>query len=158
MARELKIVVMGSEDVGKTSLMDALLNNVSKVEHNGTTVAIDYGRLELADKKLHFFGTPGQERFGFMRELAIEGANYAILVLDATIGLRAVDLQIIDMLSNKNIPFTVFINKMDLCAESNAHDIINRLGSLDKDFQKIVRGSIYRKEGLTEIYDQLNII
>ena len=58
------------EDVGKTTLMENLITNVGKVEHNGTTVAIDYGRIEMDDKKFHFFGTPGQERFGFMREIA----------------------------------------------------------------------------------------
>jgi small GTP-binding protein len=149
---------MGSEDVGKTSLMDALIKNVSKVEHKGTTVAIDYGRIELLDKKLHFFGTPGQERFGFMREVAIEGADYGILVLDATIGLRNVDLEIIKMLSKRKIPYSVFINKMDLCNESNALEIKKSLVILDENIQNIIHGSIRRKEGLSEIFNQLNII
>ncbi|ABO35988.1 small GTP-binding protein [Methanococcus maripaludis C5] len=157
MVKELKIVVMGSEDVGKTTLMEKLIKNIGKVEHNGTTVAIDYGRIEMGDKKFHFFGTPGQERFGFMREIAIEGADYAFLVLDATVGLRKVDLDIIGLLTNKNIPFSVFINKMDLCNESNAIDIINNLNCLTEN-SNIVTGSIYRKEGLSEIIDQLKII
>ncbi|WP_459201537.1 GTP-binding protein [Methanococcus sp. CF] len=157
MVKELKVVVMGSEDVGKTTLMETLIKNVGKVEHNGTTVAIDYGRIEIDNKKLHFFGTPGQERFGFMREIAIEGADYALLVLDATVGLRTVDLDIIKLLSNKNIPFSIFINKMDLCNESNAHEIINSLNGLTKN-SEIVTGSLYRNEGLSEIMDILKII
>ncbi|MBB6401574.1 hypothetical protein HNP92_000859 [Methanococcus maripaludis] len=157
MVKELKIVIMGSEDVGKTTLMENLIKNVGKVEHNGTTVAIDYGRIEMDDKKFHFFGTPGQERFGFMREIAVEGADYAFLVLDATVGLRKVDNDIINLLSTKNIPFSVFINKMDLCNESNAVEIINNLNGLIES-SNIVKGSIYRKEGLSEIMDQLKII
>jgi len=157
MVKELKIVVMGSEDVGKTTLMENLITNVGKVEHNGTTVAIDYGRIEMDDKKFHFFGTPGQERFGFMREIAIQGADYALLVLDATVGLRNVDLDIINLLTNRDIPFSVFINKMDLCNESNAIEIINRLNGLTEN-SSIITGSIYRKDGLSEIMDQLKII
>ncbi|WP_332244310.1 GTPase [Methanococcus aeolicus] len=38
MSKEPKIVVMGSENVGKTTIMEKLIGNIGKVEYNGTTV------------------------------------------------------------------------------------------------------------------------
>ncbi|MDK2790307.1 MAG: uncharacterized protein PWP15_814 [Methanothermococcus sp.] len=157
---EIKIVVMGSQDVGKTTLMENLLDNVSKVEHNGTTVAIDYGKTILNGKKVHFFGTPGQEKFEFMREIALTGADFVIVVLDGSVGLRNVDKKIIDVLNTKKIPYIVFINKMDLCEDcekiKQLKDYIRELNEENgQNCKDIFEGSILNGNGTSELMDFL---
>ena len=61
MSKEIKIVVMGSEDVGKTTLMENLIGKIGKVEHNGTTVAIDYGNIEIEGKRYIYLELSGKK-------------------------------------------------------------------------------------------------
>ncbi|CAB3287288.1 protein of unknown function [Methanocaldococcus lauensis] len=43
--------MVGSSDVGKTTLMENLIGKIGKVEHNNITIAIDYGSLTINGKK-----------------------------------------------------------------------------------------------------------
>ncbi|MDQ7055912.1 MAG: ATP/GTP-binding protein [Persephonella sp.] len=76
----VKILVTGHFSAGKTEFIknitgDTLLTEVSlssqeeKSVKEKTTVAMDYGKLEIKGKKVHLFGTPGQERFDFMLDI-----------------------------------------------------------------------------------------
>jgi len=48
-----------------------------------TTVAMDYGVMALDNgEKIHLYGVPGQERFGFMWEILTEGGIGLILLLN----------------------------------------------------------------------------
>jgi hypothetical protein len=154
MSKELKVVIMGSEDVGKTTLMENLLGNIGKVEHNGTTVAIDYGNIELNGKKIHIFGTPGQERFEFMRELTLNGTNFVILVIDATVGLRQTDRNILNLLNNRKIPYVVFINKTDIC-DKESDELMNEISPLCSNCNAIIFGSALEKTGFDNLKDFL---
>jgi small GTP-binding protein len=158
MSKEIKIVVMGSEDVGKTTLMENLIGKIGKVEHNGTTVAIDYGNIEIDGKKIHLFGTPGQERFEFMRELTLNGTDFVLLVLDATTGLKQTDKNIISTLCSKKIPYAVFINKTDLCHGEELENLKKEIHSLCSDCGYIIEGSATKKEGFDELEDVLKNI
>ncbi|XRO74802.1 GTP-binding protein [Methanocaldococcus sp. 28A] len=146
---EIKVVVIGSSDVGKTTLMENLIGRIGKVEHNGITTAIDYGSLTINDKKIHFFGTPGQKRFEFMRELALKGTNLALVVLDASRGITKEDEEIIKLLESKQIPYGVFINKTDI-GEININDVYNLCNP-----KFVVKGSAIKKEGINELFNEI---
>ncbi|ACV24010.1 GTPase domain-containing protein [Methanocaldococcus fervens] len=149
MKKEIKVVVIGSSDVGKTTLMENLIGKIGKVEHNGITTAIDYGSLKIDDKKIHFFGTPGQKRFEFMRELALRGTDFALLVLDASKGVTEEDKEIIKMLESKKIPYGVFINKVDV-GEIDAEKIYNLCSP-----EFIAKGCAIKKEGFDELINKI---
>ncbi|MFA9429178.1 ATP/GTP-binding protein [Egicoccus sp. AB-alg2] len=99
--RSFKIVVTGPFDAGKTTLIRTISEiavvsterDVSTYDHGvvgqrhsgRTTVAMDFGRVSLADDlALHLFGTPGQERFEFMWQILAEGMLGFVLVVDAS--------------------------------------------------------------------------
>ena len=112
--KETKIVVLGTYNSGKTTTLEQICNNRAKVEYNGTTTALDYGNTLINGEKVHFFGTPGQERFRFMRRILSEGLDGAILVVDNSNGITSTDLEILERLNGFQVPYVVFANKQDL--------------------------------------------
>jgi uncharacterized protein len=93
---QYKIIFTGPVGAGKTTAIqsisdappiktDALASDMTKLKKGSTTVAMDYGVMNLTDgEKIHLYGTPGQERFDFMWDILITGGIGLILLLDNT--------------------------------------------------------------------------
>jgi uncharacterized protein len=112
--KEIKIVVLGTYNSGKTTILERICHNKAKVEYNGTTTGLDYGNTIILGEKVHLFGSPGQERFSFMREILSEGLDGAIVVVDNSQGITNTDQEIIKGLDTNQLPYVVFANKQDL--------------------------------------------
>ena len=115
--KKCKIVVFGAFGAGKTTLIKTLDPASSHVEATctggTTTVALDYGRVQLNGTHIHIFGTPGQERFEFAREIIGRGMDGAILLVDATSPVDDFIHHLYDSLSSSGIPVVIFLNKCD---------------------------------------------
>lgn len=113
--KKCKIVIFGAFGAGKTTLVRTLDQDSRHVEAdctNGTTtVALDYGRLEVNGVSVHLFGTPGQERFEFAREIISKGMDGAILLVDATSTIDDFTKHLFDSLSSARVPLVIFLNK-----------------------------------------------
>ena len=79
-----RILVIGPPNAGKTTVVRALCGNSVSVDTMGTTVAFDYGNLDLSGLEAEVIGTPGQERFEFMFGIFAREVSGILLVLDAT--------------------------------------------------------------------------
>ena len=83
-----KIVVFGAFGAGKSTLIQTLDPQAKHIEAEcaggSTTIALDYGRVQIGEKRVYLYGTPGQERFEFAREIIGKGMDGAILLVDAT--------------------------------------------------------------------------
>jgi len=122
---ELKILITGHFSAGKTSFIKSITgNSVStevnltesseKKEKNSTTVAMDYGKIEVSDIKVHLFGTPGQERFDFMLDILGKDMDGAIIVIDSTDRKAPEKTKpFINFLKKSGKPFIVACNKQD---------------------------------------------
>jgi signal recognition particle receptor subunit beta len=130
-AASTKIVIAGGFGVGKTTLVgsvseivplrtEALVTNESEGVDDlaavptkaTTTVAMDFGRLTLAeDLVLYLFGTPGQRRFWFMWDDLCRGAIGAIVLVD-TARLDE-SFSPLDYFESKGLPFIVAVNQFD---------------------------------------------
>ena len=93
---QYKIIFTGPVGSGKTTAIqsisdippvktDAVASDMTKIRKSQTTVAMDYGVMNLDDgEKIHLYGTPGQERFDFMWDILTTGGIGLILLLDNT--------------------------------------------------------------------------
>lgn len=137
----VKVVVMGREDAGKSTLIKRLAGNARNIEHSGITVSMDLGYTTFGDKKVFFFGTPGQERFDFMRKVLSEGVDFGIVVIDSSRELTKADASIISDMKQVGAPYMVFLNKTDL-------------GDMNHDFGvQTVKGSALHGDGVNKVVE-----
>lgn len=127
----VKIVIAGGFGVGKTTAVSAISEIIpltteapitsvaAQIDSTGevpaktaTTVALDFGCITIDEGlKLYLFGTPGQDRFGFMWRDLSQGALGALVVVDA----RRIDdcYPAVDYFEKLDMPFVVAVNLFD---------------------------------------------
>lgn len=114
----MKIVVFGSFHAGKSTFISTIDPDSRHVDTDcadgTTTVALDFGRVVINNCVIHLYGTPGQERFGFAREIIMRGMDAALLLVDCTCAVDEFTRQLYDDLTRSGIPLGVVMNKCDL--------------------------------------------
>ncbi|MCQ8893373.1 MAG: GTP-binding protein [Methanolinea sp.] len=115
---KLKVVVFGAYNAGKSTLIQTLDPSARHVEaHTGegdTTIALDYGRVVVHALNVYLFGTPGQDRFEFVRQIIARGMDAAILVVDCSVPPDEFTLHLYSAISGQRVPLAVILNKCDL--------------------------------------------
>ena len=83
----LKIIILGSSEVGKTCILNRYFNNEFK-ENSLSTIGIDFQtkffKFEDRKIKVNYTDTAGQEKFRAISVNYIKGTNGVILVFDIT--------------------------------------------------------------------------
>jgi signal recognition particle receptor subunit beta len=136
-----KIVIAGGFGVGKTTAVSqvseipvltteaAMTEVAAAIDRTGevpekttTTVALDFGRITIDDQiRLYLFGTPGQDRFGFMWTELTDGALGALVIVDT----RRLDdcYAAVDYFEHLGLPFVVGVNLFDGKLEHDLDDV-----------------------------------
>lgn len=122
----LKTVIVGKPNVGKSSLLNALLREQRAIVTDipGTTRDVIEEVLNIKGVPLKIIDTAGLretqdlvERIGVERSRQLLGqADLVLLVLDATTGITVEDLGVIDLIQGKKV--LVLINKIDVTQKS----------------------------------------
>ena len=135
--QSVKVVVTGPFNAGKMTFIKAVseisvlsterqVSDVSGEGQGETTVAMDFGRITIADDVvLYLFGTPGQARFSFMWETLSEGKLGFVLLVDPTDRASTDDArEMIEFFTERSdVPFVIALNR----TEPDDFDTINRL-------------------------------
>ena len=130
----MKLVISGPVGAGKTTFVQALSETeVISTEADATedigkpttTVAFDFGTLNIDGQELHLYGTPGQDRFDFMWDVLCEGALGLVLLVA---GNKPQDFlharHILEFITSRNpVPFIVGVTRQDLPGVWNPADV-----------------------------------
>jgi len=167
-----KVAIVGRPNVGKSTLVNALLgeDRVIAFDQPGTTrdsISID---LERNGKTYTLIDTAGVrkrgrileaiEKFSVIKTIqSIEEANVVILVVDAQEGITEQDAHVAAYILDAGRALVVGINKWDGLKEEERDwvklDIDRKLNFLD--FAEFHYISALRKKGLTELFKSVDI-
>ena len=117
--------------IHNTTLLDKIrTTNVAAKEAGGITQGIGASVIRTKEgKKITFIDTPGHAAFSKMRSRGASACDIAILVVDASDGVKPQTLEALQLIKEAGMPFIVAITKIDLPAA----DIEVVLGQLKKE-------------------------
>ncbi|MCE7697976.1 MAG: GTP-binding protein [Methanobacterium paludis] len=150
----LKIVVFGALDAGKTTFVETLSGKelLMKGEVGRITNSFDFVQLDHDDYLIQLFATPGHRRFSFMWPTLATGMHGAIFLIDSTVGISPVDQELIEFISNYDVPYVVAINKDDL-VHLSVKDVKTKLELPDEI--PIIHTSSFTKQNLDLVMNTL---
>jgi hypothetical protein len=126
-----RILVTGPFNAGKSTVVRSLSTKSVSVDRMGTTVAFDYGNVNVMGIEAEVFGTPGQERFEFIFKIFAREVSGILLVVDAT---RPEDFPraraMLDLVGER-VPYVVLANKSDLPGALPTAEIAHAMGLAD---------------------------
>jgi len=131
----IKIAIIGRTNVGKSSLLNALLGEERSVVSAvaGTTIDPIDETIEYKDKQITFVDTAGLrrrgrilgiEKYALMRTTEmLENSNMALIVLDASEPFMDLDEKIAGLVDSNRLASIIVLNKWDI-AKREDHDKI----------------------------------
>jgi GTP-binding protein len=136
-----RVAIIGRPNVGKSTLFNRLLGEERSIVHDlpGTTRDAIDTVVETPDGPVCFVDTAGlrrpsktdrgTEQHATMRALrALEKADIAILVIDATVGASHQDQRLAERIGVSGCPAIVALNKWDLVAVDDRDDVLAGVG------------------------------
>lgn len=153
----VSVVLCGKPNVGKSSLLNAVLNCdkaiVTSIE--GTTRDVVEGTVELNGVRFNFFDTAGiresdnaVEKLGIERsKRAIDTADVVVFMVDGTTEFTSADEEVYDLVKDKNL--LKIVNKADESKGENLYsDYDLKLSAKTGEGVDAFKDLIYKKAGL----------
>lgn len=160
----IRIGVLGSVDVGKSTLIGVLKNNklddgrgltrkyIMKHKHeldSGRTSCISYHNVNLKNNLITFIDLAGHETYLKTTIYGLNGLNldYILLIVGANMGVSRMTKEHFQLVRLLQIPLLFIINKIDLCPENIINNTYN-------DLSKLVKSSIGGNKSLYVIENE----
>jgi GTPase len=138
-----KFAIIGRPNVGKSSLLNSLIGEERHIVTPiaGTTRDSIYTLYNKFNHKFYLVDTAGLRKKGKVQEdlefysvmrsvRAIENSHVCLLLLDATQGIEAQDINILDLALRNNKGVLILVNKWDL---------VEKETNTARDYEKIIR-------------------
>ncbi len=135
----IKVAIIGRTNVGKSSLLNALLKDERSVVSSvaGTTIDPVDESVIYKDKQITFVDTAGIrrrgkiegiERYALMRTTKmLQKANIALLVLDASEGFLDLDEKIAGLIDKHHLGAIIVLNKWDISDRQKYEEVVKEL-------------------------------
>ena len=137
----LGVAIVGRPNVGKSTLFNRMIGEDRSVIHDmpGTTRDAIDTVIETDEGPIRFIDTAGMrrraktergaEQYSVIRALdALDRADIALLVVDATIGASHQDQRLAERITAAGCPSVVVLNKWDLVATEEREDVMASVG------------------------------
>ncbi|NOQ29631.1 MAG: ribosome biogenesis GTPase Der [Helicobacteraceae bacterium] len=165
----IRIAIIGRVNVGKSSLLNALLDKNRAVVSSvaGTTIDPVDESLVYKGKDVTFVDTAGIrkrgkilgiEKYALMRtEKMLDNADIALVVLDASEPFLDLDEKIAGLIDENRLGCLIVLNKWDLVDRSQYDAIIEKVRMRFRflHYAQIITVSAMTKERVNKIYDKL---
>ncbi len=152
-------VVLGHIDHGKSTLLEAIRDfKIVSKESGGITQHIGAYQVEEGEKKITFLDTPGHEAFSQMRSRGANVADIAVLVVDASEGVKPQTKEAISHIKETGISAIIALNKIDK-PEADSERVKRELAQQDFLVESLggkipsVNVSAKTKKGIAEILE-----
>jgi GTP-binding protein len=135
------VAIVGRPNVGKSTLFNRLIGEERSVVHDlpGTTRDMIDTVVETSAGTIRFLDTAGMRRkakidegteyYSFVRALkAIDEADVAVLVIDATDGVTAQDQRLAERIDVAGSPVVILLNKWELLDREAREDVLRQVG------------------------------
>lgn len=167
----LKLAIVGRPNVGKSSLVNALLGQERMIvqDEAGTTRDAVDSRITYHGKVYTLIDTAGirrkarvdygVEQFSVVRAIrAMERADVVLLVIDATLGVGEQDQRIGGMADDMGKAVVVLVNKWDLIPDKDSYTMIAHTDELRRqlyhlDYAPVIYTSALTRRRLINVYE-----
>jgi GTP-binding protein len=139
--KEIAVAIVGRPNVGKSTLFNRIAGAEHSIVHDmpGTTRDAVDTIVETDDGPIRFVDTAGMRRrskvddgteyYSVVRALrAVDAADIAILVIDATEGVTAQDQRLAERVDLSGCPVIVLLNKWDVADAEQRNDVHYQVG------------------------------
>ena len=168
-ADQMRVAIIGRVNVGKSSLLNALLKEERSIVSDtaGTTIDPIDESIEYEGKKITFIDTAGIrkrgkilgiERYALDRtEKMLDSADIALLVLDASNPFIDLDEKIAGLVDKNRLACLIVLNKWDLAPKDEYDKIIQAVRDRFKflHYAPIITVSALTKQRIHKMYDML---
>lgn len=165
----IKISIIGRTNVGKSSLLNALLGEERSVVSSvaGTTIDPIDESIEYKEKQLTFVDTAGLrrrgkilgiEKFALMRtKEMLENSNMALVVLDASEPFLDLDEKIAGLVDSNRLACIIVLNKWDIAKREDYDKIIEEVRDRFKflAYAPIITLSAKSHKRVDKLYDMI---
>ena len=167
--KQMRVAIIGRVNVGKSSLLNALLHEERSVVSSiaGTTIDPIDETVEYEEHKITFIDTAGVrkrgkilgiEKYALMRtEAMLEDADIALLVLDASEPFKELDEKIAGLIDQNRMACLIVLNKWDAVNGDDYQKIVQDIRDRFKflHYAPIITISAKSGQRVQKIYDKL---
>lgn len=166
-----KIAILGRPNVGKSSLLNALLGTERSIvtDEAGTTRDAIHSYYKMYGKNFILIDTAGVRKKGKVKDdiefysvlrslRALEECDVCIVVIDADRGLEAQDVNIISLATRQGKGIVLMVNKWDLIEKDSKtsdkfkKEIMEKLAPID--YLPIIFASVLNKQRIFQVMEK----
>lgn len=166
-----KIAIVGRPNVGKSSLLNALLGTERSIvtDEAGTTRDAIHSHYTLFGKNFILIDTAGVRKKGKVKEdvefysvlrslRALEESDVCVIVIDAERGMEAQDVNLISLAERQGKGMVIMVNKWDLVEKDSKtsdkfkKDILERLAPID--YIPVIFASVVTKQRIFQVIEK----